>query len=492
MNSVYSISSTLDGWSKSPNSDSFLSFTLHYLLGNEIKGRVIKLSNDSKSHTSFDISLFINSVIEEFQLQRFMPFVLLTDNAANVMKAVKDCNLIAIGDPCHRYDLVIESVLDTCDVFKKLVEKCQRIAVKTKRSGTIQKALKEIQMGLYGMTLKVVVSVPTRWFSNYYMMKRIYDISNELEGIIKAEAITLPIKIRKNFIEEHVLSEGEKMLIQYYLCILEKVLQKSNLLSSETTPSLSLLLHSHFTLLADLRNELTVQSESFYFTMQSYCIKTRLNSFDSFIEFEMSGLNTESIVEYEPTDSVIELNESKNDFVNKLINCLIEKFENYNNILEIDHVVLATVLNPSIKFDCFVDDEQFNQMKRIIIRYMNEIDINYMSISEVGMTNRARQIDELEMYISEPRIKEKNLIDIINYWEHNKYRLPKLYQLSKKYLYLIGSSCSSERLFSHSSGFVPPKRSRMLPSHLQELCIIHSWISQENANVFDNIDFKNE
>ena len=140
------------------------------------------------------------------------------------------------------------------------------------------------------------------------------------------------------------------------------------------------------------------------------------------------------------------MNETKKEFVNALINCLIDKFENDNNILEIDHAILATVLNPSIKFDCFEDDNKFDEMKRIVVEYMNTIEINDVSINEIGMTSRARQIDELEMYISEPRIKEKNLIDIINYWEHNKYRLPKMYQLSKKYLYLIGSSCSSERL----------------------------------------------
>ena len=89
LKSVEGISCTLDYWSKTIDSDSFLSFTIHYLFQNEIKSRVIRLSNEKESHSAENISLFINTVIEDFSLGRFMPFVVVTDNAPNVVKAVK-------------------------------------------------------------------------------------------------------------------------------------------------------------------------------------------------------------------------------------------------------------------------------------------------------------------------------------------------------------------------------------------------------------------
>ena len=79
----------------------------------------------------------------------------------------------------------------------------------------------------------------------------------------------------------------------------------------------------------------------------------------------------------------------------------------------------------------------------------------------------------------------------IDYWERNRDRFPKLYALSKKHLYAVATSCSSERLFSHASGFIPPKRSQLDPSHLEELCILHSWLSREGSSLFDKIQFHN-
>ena len=63
LKSVHSICATLDGWSRKIDSDSFLSFTIHYLLNGELKRRVLKLSDDCKCHDSDAISAFIRGVI---------------------------------------------------------------------------------------------------------------------------------------------------------------------------------------------------------------------------------------------------------------------------------------------------------------------------------------------------------------------------------------------------------------------------------------------
>ena len=239
LNLVEMICCTVDGWSKTSDSDSFLSFTIHYFLNGKMKGRVLKLSDRVDSKSSEVVTKFINEVIEEFSLQRFVPFVVVTDNNAAVLKGVRDCGLIDIGCPCHRYELAVGDALSECDVFNRIVEKCKRISVKFKRSSILQQALKGVQNEVFGLTLCVFVAVISRWFTNYDVMKRLYDVSTELEVVVKAEALNLEESLRQNFIDEHTFSEDEKNIMKFIIDALSMIVEKSNLLSSENKPSLS-------------------------------------------------------------------------------------------------------------------------------------------------------------------------------------------------------------------------------------------------------------
>ena len=75
------ICGSLDGWTSKTDGSQFLSFTITYLKGNELVTRVLKLSDEFKSHKGIHIKEFIQDVINEFNLQRFSPFPLCTDNA---------------------------------------------------------------------------------------------------------------------------------------------------------------------------------------------------------------------------------------------------------------------------------------------------------------------------------------------------------------------------------------------------------------------------
>ena len=78
----------------------------------------------------------------------------------------------------------------------------------------------------------------------------------------------------------------------------------------------------------------------------------------------------------------------------------------------------------------------------------------------------------------------------MKYWERKKEQFPTLYSLSQKYMCYLCSSCSSERLFSDASGYYNERRTRMLPSHLEDQCILHSFIKSDGIGAFENIIFK--
>ena len=109
-----------------------------------------------------------------------------------------------------------------------------------------------------------------------------------------------------------------------------------------------------------------------------------------------------------------------------------------------------------------------------------------------GRKIRSKPTAELDAYIEEECLSDASLEEIIEYWKSKKNRLKVMYEMSEKYLYLLASSTSSERLFSHASGFYSNKRTLLAPSHLEESCVVHSWLISEGFDLFRNMKFESK
>ena len=64
-------------------------------------------------------------------------------------------------------------------------------------------------------------------------------ISSDIEGVIKGESLKLDEKYREHFIKEFTLGIDEIEIIKFFVDNIKKMLQKSELLSSETLGTLS-------------------------------------------------------------------------------------------------------------------------------------------------------------------------------------------------------------------------------------------------------------
>ena len=97
---------------------------------------------------------------------------------------------------------------------------------------------------------------------------------------------------------------------------------------------------------------------------------------------------------------------------------------------------------------------------------------------EQAPTTRKRRkllaVDEVGKYFERPCISSNTLQSILNFWDSRKWDFPRLYELSKKHLYLASPSTPSERLFSEAGRFYSKKRSFLLPKQLENLCILNS------------------
>ena len=149
--------------------------------------------------------------------------VIMTDNAPNVMKAVKDSGNIAIGCACHRIQNAIKKTLSESELFKFLVDKCNRISNSFKRNGEWNKLLKEVQLEIYEQVMKPKSNVNTRWFSNIDVMKRMMQIKETAEGVVEALSLQLDQSVRSNFIKDNTFDKYEIEVIEFILYIMDKL-----------------------------------------------------------------------------------------------------------------------------------------------------------------------------------------------------------------------------------------------------------------------------
>ena len=131
-----------------------------------------------------------------------------------------------------------------------------------------------------------------------------------------------------------------------------------------------------------------------------------------------------------------------------------------------------------------------DQSSQIVTRSETNVEVDEFEFSkELGREQRSEEIDEIKCYIKEDCEEELTYEEMMLFWSiHKKYK--RLFHMSKRYLSYIGSSTPSERLFSHASQFLSPKRLNLSPRHLEELCIVHAWLNQEGSNAFEGLNFR--
>ena len=349
------------------------------------------------------------------------------------------------------------------------------------------------QQEVYGSYLTIVTNVTTRWFSNYYLLCRILELSNEIDGIIKAESEIIKEEYRESFIKEFTLGSDEKMMINYFVGVIKKLLDECNILSSETIPTMSYSISLIRKLKEELKEmslNLEMETTDVTLEMNSFVIRSNERQFTSLIDFEESGFNTNDIIEYSFNGIEQNVHDCKIQFLECLISSIESKFfDGNNNILKVDDVLVSNVLNPVYKGDFLLDDE-LEYVKDLLFG-VQRTSVNSQQMSQPGRKIRAVTNDEFDTYIKESCIDEKSTFgDIVCYWEDNRNRFPVLYSNTRKYFSYLVASSASERLFSHAGGYYSARRTRMFPSHLEDMCILNSFFSSEGIDSFKGMNFK--
>ena len=157
------ITMTSDGWTSKYSQDSFVSFTGHCI---NMEGHRETVLLHSKyftgKHTSENITALINSMISDYGIPRRKIVSIVTDNASNITKAVRDADIHNLGCFLHTMQLAIGKAILKQDGVETIVTKCRKIVSHMHRSGAARSLMKHICMELEVPNYRLVQDVVTR------------------------------------------------------------------------------------------------------------------------------------------------------------------------------------------------------------------------------------------------------------------------------------------------------------------------------------------
>ncbi|XP_065642272.1 zinc finger BED domain-containing protein 4-like [Hydra vulgaris] len=222
------LSLTSDGWTCQHTIQSYYSLTARFVTHEfTVKHVILQVTHFPESHTGHNISKFINEALQSWDIPHEKIHAVLTDNAANVMAAIKESNLGDKHLPCliHTLQLCIQKKIfreqrtasDTIAVFRALARHFHH-------SSSAVAKLKEIQSQLKLPEHNIIQDVSTRWNSTYYMLERF----NEQKKAITLYCITRNQANAKN------PTENQWQLAEMLVCILKHFESTTKDMSKET------------------------------------------------------------------------------------------------------------------------------------------------------------------------------------------------------------------------------------------------------------------
>ena len=127
---VHYFSFTMDIWSTSLNNQSLISLTPHWIDDScARRSAVLHVQRIEVSHSGAVICQMIETMIDGWKISKERVHLVLTDNASNMKKALRDCDLHGYGCFAHSLQLVVNDgvlsqrmVIDTLAVSPKLLD----------------------------------------------------------------------------------------------------------------------------------------------------------------------------------------------------------------------------------------------------------------------------------------------------------------------------------------------------------------------------------
>lgn len=422
---------TTDVWTDTLNTRSYLGVTVHFTLEAKLISIVIGLTELFERHTSDYLGQWLLDICDQWHIERNNIIAVVTDNGANIMKAVSNIFGKNKHLPCFAHTLnLVATVLLKDSEIETVCEKIKTLVTFFKQSVAAADELRKHE------NKKLIQSVPTRWNSVYYMFQRFIELS---------EGITLALlKFPK---ASPMLSASELQLVKDIIQILSPLEAVTKEICGEHYVTASKVI--------PLINCLKKKIEKLSVTLVCPVTVKILRSFSDNINIRFGTVEHVTVL---AISTILDPRFKKLHFNNyiaysRAINKIVQQMKPLNK--DMSRKENIQIENRSFSNDLWSFHEDLVQKNQTI-----------QDTSEDLPT-------DLKHYLNQPTIELNE--DPLNYWINtNELIYPSLRIIAKQYLPIVATSVPSERLFSKAGNIMIENRNRLSPKHLQNLLFLNS------------------
>ncbi|XP_040183654.1 E3 SUMO-protein ligase ZBED1-like [Rana temporaria] len=232
-----SVALTTDGW-MSRGTESYVTITAHFITADwEMRSPVLQTRPLYESHTSAHLAQVLTEAVDEWKLKRPSTNIpVTTDNAKNQVNAVIEAGLgPQIGCFAHVVNLASQKGISVSRM-DRLFGRIRKVVSYFHRSTTAAHVLKTKQEMLKLPKHKLINDVPTRCNSTYDMLARYLEQQAAIYSALTDKTLK---KMVKDII---TLSDDDVRVAEEVLQVLQPLKMVTTLLSTESSPSVSMIL----------------------------------------------------------------------------------------------------------------------------------------------------------------------------------------------------------------------------------------------------------
>ncbi|CAH0549894.1 unnamed protein product [Brassicogethes aeneus] len=453
---------TMDAWTESHTTSSYLGMTAHYLQGESMQSVVLGVELLTERHTTQFLTQKSLEFSESWGIDERKVSAIVTDNAPNIVAAAKEAygSNKHLGCFAHILNLIPSAALGTKKVDNEAIEnvpgvpeliaKVKKIVRFSHDSYNFGNAIKRIQMETgktEGQVLRLLQSVPTRWGSTFKMCDRFL----LLQGVIAAAAV--------EFSEVEMQSGSELKTLGAIRDILQPVHLATTEISEETNPTASKvipLIASIFRAVEAVElphnNEMARKFKTFL--LQE--LKRRCGNIEDNMVMAMATLVDPRFAK-KRFRSALSASRAITFLETEIIREI--KKENAEVLEQEESSGIDSFTGPAAK-----------KAKNVLWEYHDDdVESSRANMLE-DLKNAARA--EIKAY-TDRKLSPRNA-NPFEEWTKIAHLYPHIYKLARVYLPILATSVPSERLFSLAGLIVDDRGSRLSSEHLQQRIFLAS------------------
>ncbi|XP_011859962.1 PREDICTED: zinc finger BED domain-containing protein 4-like [Vollenhovia emeryi] len=443
---------TTDIWTETFNTQSYIGITAHYINfeGMQLECLSLGIKELEKCHNAEYISTIVSEIVDEWYINADSVVAVITDNASNIVKAIRDTFGYRRHMPCfaHTLNLVIPNSITATPEFQTVVKKVKSIVTYFKRSVKAEDALKDLQTSDLkndGLVLKLKQECETRWNSIFYMIERFVQLANHVNSVL----ITLPRKKQDDIPE--MTTHAELQILKDACAILRPVERVTTEMSSESYVTCSKIIPIVNCLIKTLE-KLTTEHDI------SECLHKNILR-ELYRRFHSEDLNVEKNI-FLATSTLLDPRFKKLHFrsplavstaISKICQLMKENQEGPQSTVS----VAESTSNVTEK-----TEDLWNVHDELIASSSTNCDepggipIEFRQFLNANVISRSK--------------------DPLKVWQELKDIYPNVYKVAMKYFVIVGTSVPSERLFSAAGDIISAKRSRIAGKKASQIIFLGS------------------